>query len=185
MLKRHFHKVHLEHDPSSYDGPVLLIGNHFSWWDGFIGYFLSFTVFRKRFHVMMLEEQLEKRMFLNKGGAFSVRKSSRSAAESLAYSSEILTGRDNLLLLFPQGRIQTLYTKDFVFERGIERILSHLSEPPVVYFMVNLVDYFSRPKPSLFIRTMRYQGEVTVSGMQEAYNRFFSECVSKQAEDLV
>ncbi|MFC2112998.1 lysophospholipid acyltransferase family protein [Bacteroidota bacterium] len=184
-LKNHFRQVYIEHIHQSYQSPVLLIGNHFSWWDGFIGYYLNFTIFKKRYHVMMLEEQLEKRMFLSKVGAFSVNKSSRSITESLSYSSEILSNRDNLLLLFPQGKIETIYTRSFVFERGIEKILTGLPETPIVYFMVNLVDYFSKEKPSLFIRTEKFDGDLTRENIQDSYNRFYDNCVSKQVEDMV
>ena len=134
---------------------------------------------------MMLEEQLENRLFLNKTGAFSIKKSSRSLTESLAYSSEILSNSNNLLLLFPQGKIETLYTRNFVFERGIERILKELPEAPLVYFLVDLVDFFSQQKPSLFIRTKLFEGDFSKEGIQEAYNRFFDECVAKQTEDLI
>ena len=54
----------------------------------------------------------------------------------------------------------------------------------MVYFMVNLVDYFSEQKPSLFIRTEKYDGEYSIASIQEAFNRFFDECVSKQEEWL-
>ncbi|MFC2116771.1 lysophospholipid acyltransferase family protein [Bacteroidota bacterium] len=184
-LKRHFNRVYIEHDDKSYDGPILLLGNHFSWWDGFVGYFLNYSLFKKRYHVMMLEEQLENRLFLNKVGAFSIKKSSRSLAESLAYSSEILEDKRNLLLLFPQGRIETLYKKNFSFERGIEKVLKDVPEAPHVFFLVNLVDYFSKQKPSLFVRTKKYEGAFSREVIQEAYNRFFEECVARQAEKLI
>ena len=134
---------------------------------------------------MMLEEQLENRLFLNKVGAFSIKKSSRSLAESLKYATEILSNKNNLLLLYPQGKIETLYTKNFVFERGMEKILKDLPETPLIFFLVDLVDYFSQQKPSLFIRTMKYDGELTKESMQTAYNLFFNECVAKQSENLI
>ena len=134
---------------------------------------------------MMLEEQLENRMFLNRAGAFSIKKSSRSLIESLSYCSEILADRNNILLMFPQGRIETLYKRSFVFEPGVERILKKLPEPPDIYFLVNLVEYFSQQKPSLFIRSKRYEGDLSRASLQEEYKRFFEECVSKQSEDLL
>lgn len=185
MLKKHFYKVLIEHDNQPFAGAVLLIGNHFSWWDGFIANYLNFTVFKKRFHVMMLEEQLESRMFLNKAGAFSIKKSSRSAIESLSYASEILSCKDNMLVMFPQGVFKTLYTRSFTFEPGIEKILDNLTDPPDVWFMVNLVEYFSQPKPSLFIRTKKHDGGLTRDNLQEAYTRFFNDCVARQTEDLI
>ena len=53
---------------------VLLLQNHFSWWDGYWSYWLSRTIFRRKFHVMMDEENLKQRMFLNQIGVFSVQK---------------------------------------------------------------------------------------------------------------
>ena len=134
---------------------------------------------------MMLEDQLKSRMFINKVGAFSIKKTSRSAIESLAYSSEILSGRDNLLLMFPQGKFETLYTRIFSFEPGIEKIIKGLALAPDVWFMVNLVEYFANQKPSLFIRTKKYDGQLSKEGMQEGYNQFFNDCVAKQSEDLL
>ena len=78
-LRLNFRKIIIEGDTVvPEDKPLLLVGNHFSWWDGFFAYYLNYTLWRRKFHVMMLEEQLEKRMFLNKVGAYSVKRGSRS-----------------------------------------------------------------------------------------------------------
>ncbi len=71
----------------------------------------------------MLEEQLRKHMYLNKAGGFSVRKGSRSIVESLGYTAELLNDKNNLVLMFPQGRIESMHKQDFVFEKGIEYVL--------------------------------------------------------------
>ncbi|MDF1576565.1 MAG: lysophospholipid acyltransferase family protein [Bacteroidales bacterium] len=185
MLKRHFSGIVTELDDCPTDKPVLLIANHFSWWDGFIGNYLSYKYLKKKFHVMMLREQLEKRMFLNKAGAFSVEKSSRSAVESILYSAEILSQKENLLLMFPQGKIESLYHKDFRFAKGVEKILAKCDSPPEVLFNINLVDYFSRVSPTLFIRTLSYQGDLLAKPLEEAFNRFHSDCISLQNENLI
>jgi len=185
MLKRYFHEVQVEIDACHPDKSVFLIANHFSWWDGFIGNYLSYKYYQKMFHVMMLREQLAKRMFLNKAGAFSVEKSSRSAVESLLYSAEILSRRNNLLMMFPQGSIESLYHRNFVFAKGIERILAKCDPLPEIVFNINLVDYFSKPSPSLFIRTRCYRGGHSVKEIEEAFNQFHTECMAKQHENLL
>jgi 1-acyl-sn-glycerol-3-phosphate acyltransferase len=185
MLKKYFHGIVTELDHPQSEKPVLLIANHFSWWDGFIGHYLSFKYFKKKFHVMMLREQLIKRMFLNKAGAFSVEKSTRSVVESLHYSAEILSREGNLLMMFPQGSIESLYHRDFLFEKGVEKILEKCDPIPEIVFNVNLVDYFPNPSPTLFIRTKSYRGALSAMAMQEAFNRFHAECISKQHETLV
>lgn len=185
MLRKYFRNLHLELEPFEPGSPVLLIANHFSWWDGFIGNYLSFKHFHKKFHVMMLEEQLEQRMFLNKGGAYSIKKSSRSVLESLSYTAELLSSPENLVMLFPQGHFESLYHRDFHFDRGIRRILDQCRETPGIVFNVNLIDYFSKPAPTLFIRTRSYRGERSLEKIQEAFNQFHMECILKQHESLV
>lgn len=185
MLRKHFNGIVTELDDCPEDKPVLLIANHFSWWDGFIGNYLSYKYYQKKFHVMMLREQLENRMFLNKAGAFSVEKSSRSAVESILYSAEILSQKENLLLMFPQGKIESLYHRDFHFAGGVEKILDKCDPPPIIVFNVNLVDYFSNVLPTLFIRTLCYQGELQAKPMEEAFRHFHAHCISLQHENLI
>jgi len=185
MLRKSFHRLYAEVEDCQAEKSVLLIGNHFSWWDGFIGNYLSYRYFKKKFHVMMLREQLAKRMFLNKAGAFSVEKSSRSAVESILYSAEILSGTNNVLMMFPQGSIESLYHRDFEFARGIERILEKCDPKPEIVFNINLVDYFSRPSPTLFIRTRSYQGDLSAKEIESAFNRFHLECIGLQNEKLI
>ena len=44
---------------------ILLIANHFSWWDGFLLFQLNRIYFKKKFHVMVTEENYNKVKFLN------------------------------------------------------------------------------------------------------------------------
>ncbi len=185
MLRKHFHSIHAGIEDFQRQKSVLLIANHFSWWDGFIGNYLSYKYYKKKFHVMMLKEQLAKRMFLNKAGAFSVEKSSRSVVESLQYSAEILSRDANLLMMFPQGKIESLYHSHFQFAKGIERILKTCDPLPEIILNINLVDYFSNPSPTLFIRTKSYRGELSAKEIEKAFNQFHAECISLQNEDLI
>ena len=57
--------------------PVLLISNHISWWDGFWAMYINLKVLKRKFHFMMLEEQLRKYWFFNYTGGFSVNKKSK------------------------------------------------------------------------------------------------------------
>ncbi len=75
----------------------------------FIAQRVNNLVFKRKMHVMMLEEELHKRSFLRKLGAFSIRKNSLSALHSLKYATKILSKPKNLLLLFPQGSFQSAH----------------------------------------------------------------------------
>ncbi len=149
LIRKNFRKMQIIHDLDPGKEPVLLIANHFSWWDGFIAQRVNNLVFKRKMHVMMLEEELHKRPFLRKLGAFSIRKGSRGALESLHYASEILTRPQNLLLLFPQGRFESTHRYPVNFEKGWFRILEKAPANTRVVFMASLCDYFEYRKPAL------------------------------------
>lgn len=183
-LRRHFMNIKLCGVFNDTGKPILVIGNHFSWWDGFIQIYLNDNVMHRKFHVMMLEEQLRRNMILNRTGAFSVKKSSRDMVESLRYCVELLKNRDNMVLIFPQGEIQTMQVRRFVFERGVEYILRQVQPDVELIFNVNLVDYFSCSKPSLRIYYKNYALKSTadIAQIESDYNDYVCECIEKQTE---
>lgn len=180
-LKRNFHNVAFECSADTASRPVLLIGNHFTWWDGFIAYRLNDLCLRKKFHVMMLEEQLETRMFLNKAGAFSIKRGSRTVVESLQYASALLHDDENMVVVFPQGTITSIHRRPVRFERGTERIIAGASDKLMILFYVALPDWFSEKKPGLTVRVIEYSSrERSVTDLEEAYNMFLDECIASQ-----
>ncbi|HOO98004.1 MAG TPA: lysophospholipid acyltransferase family protein [Bacteroidales bacterium] len=178
--RRNFREVKLTGDFDDRGLPLLVISNHFSWWDGFWTVYLNEKKFHRLFHFMMLEEQLLKNMFLNKSGGYSVKKGSRSIAETISYTTELLRDKKNMVLMFPQGEILSIHTPELRFEKGIEHIIKRCSSEIHILFLVNLIDYFSWAKPSLFMYFREYKGEdhSTIT-LENAYNRFYSECRMK------
>lgn len=146
-----FRYIRIQNNYADTGKPVLLISNHFSWWDGFIARHVNNKVFKRQLHVMMEEEQLIKHMFLRRLGAFSIKKNSRSAIESLHYATSLLNDPGNLLLLFPQGRFQSLHRQILTFEKGWFRIIQGSPSDIEIVFMAILTDYFSSPRPGLDI----------------------------------
>ncbi len=146
-----FRHIRIHSNFTDNGNPILLIGNHFSWWDGFIARHVNIKVLKRKLHLMMDEEQLAKRKFLSRLGAFSIRKSSRSAIESLHYAASILNDPGNLLVLFPQGRFQSLHRQPLTFEKGWFRIIQESPPNIQIVFMAALTDYFSSPRPGLDI----------------------------------
>lgn len=136
--------------------PILMLGNHISWWDGFLAQYINLEYFNRKVHIMMLEEQLVNRMFLNKTGAYSIKKGDRSAIESLDYTAELLGDPGNMVILFPQGKIHSLYDVPVNFETGWFRIFDKINGPVQVVFFIILIDYFSSRKPSLHIYLYDY-----------------------------
>ncbi len=162
--------------------PILVISNHMSWWDGFWVFRLNKRKLKRNLYVMMLEEQLRKNMFLRWLGAFSIKKSSRTIIDSLAYGAGVLHDPGNLLLLYPQGEFQSQYSGKQVFQNGWARILTMVNKPVQVVMVVHLLDYFSHSKPTLFqyIYSPEKIAGFTAENLEDSFNEFFQSCIEKQ-----
>ncbi|MCB9230146.1 MAG: 1-acyl-sn-glycerol-3-phosphate acyltransferase [Bacteroidia bacterium] len=184
-IHRHFRQVdergRIHPDPNR---SMLVLGNHFSWWDGFFISDRNHRRWHKRFHVMMLEEELARRKFLTKGGCYSVKKGSRDLIHSLNYSAELLGNPENLVLIFPQGRIQSQQIGQIEFEPGLGRILEKAAGPFQLVFSVLLTDYLSEKKPMArhFVKEVIWQKGLSVADLQENYRQFYRECKKAHIE---
>ncbi len=188
MINSHFSHVEVmgNVDVSS-NRSILLISNHSSWWDGFWQLYLNMKVFKKKFHFMMLEEQLRKHWYFNYTGGFSVRKSARSAVETIQYSAELLALPNNLVLIFPQGKVESIHKHSFTFEKGIEKILERTNRADVqIVFLANSIDDFINRKPVLHHYITEYIGEsIDYSELEKSYNAFFAKCIKQQIDKKV
>ena len=102
---------------------VLLVANHFSFWDGLILYILNDKLLHKKFHVMILEDTAKREGMLRYAGAFSVSKNSRDILQSLDYAAQLLQSPGNLVLMFPQGKLFSNFVKRVNFEQGLLKII--------------------------------------------------------------
>lgn len=177
-IRTNFKKIHITGSLEDKQLPILIISNHFSWWDGFWAEYLNLKLFRRKFfYFMMLEEQLEKNRFLNYTGGFSIKKKARSIIESLDYTAGLLTDYRNYVLVFPQGEIHSLYNDKIHFDKGLEFILKKLTGKIHFIFLVSLIDFFSDQKPSLYMYFREYNEEdMTIHAVEKEYSGFYSRC---------
>ncbi|MBN1388577.1 MAG: 1-acyl-sn-glycerol-3-phosphate acyltransferase [Bacteroidales bacterium] len=182
LMKNNFRSVSFIDDPGPTDRPLLIIGNHFSWYDGFFMNYYNNEVLKKKFHVMMLEEQLKGRVFLNKTGAFSINPGTRDIMESLNYSAEILNDPFNMLLMYPTGEIQSSYISSFRFMKGLDKILS--GSDAEIRFYACMIDYFSERRPAAWIYFHTADNlERNTPELEKAYNEFYNACIPRQNEN--
>ncbi|HCX98592.1 MAG TPA: hypothetical protein DG754_00495 [Bacteroidales bacterium] len=174
ILKSDFSEVRITGNVKSDDRPMLLIPNHFSWWDGFFMWYLNQKVFKKQFHIMMLESELRKHMFFAKVGAFSISPNTRSILQSINFCQQILNQSNNMLVMYPQGELQSQHHSGVVFRRGIERILTRAPNVQIV-FAACLTDYFTQRHPYLTIALGEYNGGVDIRSIEKAYNNHLFE----------
>ena len=184
ILHKQFRVINITGHVEQKARPILIVGNHFSWWDGFFILYLNRIVFKRKLYVMMLEEQLKKRMFLSRIGAYSIYPRTKSVIDSLGYTVELLKDAGNIAAIFPQGEIESAYTSKIRFEKGLQFILNQsASQTPIqLVFMVALVDYYSHRKPSLTIAVEEYKdwGTPDAESVEDGYNEFYRRAIERQ-----
>ncbi len=181
IIKRNFKNVYFIGDYTDNGNSVLVLANHISWWDGFWIIYLNLKKLHRKFHFMMLEEQLRKHWYFQYSGGYSVRKHSRGVVESLDYSNEVLKDRGNMIFMFPQGEIHSSYDDSFKFGVGAQRIIDRCEDGVNIVFVANMYDYFSDTKPSLYTYIESYQAsELKGLDLEVNYNRFYSTCLREQ-----
>lgn len=131
---------------------------------------------------MMLEEELRKNWFFQYTGGFSIRKESKSIIETFDYTAELLSDKNNLILMFPQGNIKSIYQNSFIFEKGIDKILQRTKNDIQIIFQANLIDYFADSKAHAFLNIYDYTGSHQLEELEKAYNIFYKQCLEIQAK---
>lgn len=181
ILKHNFRKISIEGDFIPDDRSILLVPNHFSWWDGFFAWKLNTKLLKKKFYLMMLERELAKRLFFTKLGAFSISYTSKEMIKSLRFATEVLKEPNNLLVFYPQGKLFSQHHKALKFQRGIEWIVKQ-SKNFRLLMCVNLIDYYAYPKPSLtiYLQEYRYLTDFNLSHFQLSYNLFLERSIQNQ-----
>lgn len=185
FIRRSFSSVHFEGLFKDNEHAVLVLANHISWWDGFWIMLLNIKKLNRRFYFMMLEEQLRKHWYFRYTGGFSIRKQHRSVLSSLQYAIDVLDNEQNMLLMFPQGHINSMYNDKMSFEKGIDYILKHLAPHTQLLFVANFVDYLSDKKPALSMYFKAYEVAELKGGIVEnAYQEFYNSSLQLQQEKI-
>lgn len=181
ILKRNFREIRIEGDFVSDDRSILLVPNHFSWWDGFFAWKLNSKLLHKKFYLMMLESELTKHRFFAKLGAFSISPTSKGMMESLRFAIEVIKQPNNLLVFYPQGKLYSQHHMALEFQKGIERMVEY-SDNFRLLMCANLIDYYAHPKPSLTIYLQEYVrlADFNLTQFQLTYNLFLKQSIYKQ-----
>ena len=166
---------------------ILLLSNHFSWWDGFLMFQLNKLYFKKAFHVMVSEENYNKVRFLKHLGAFPVKQGGRQMLESLEYAGKLLDDKNNLVLVFPQGRLHSNHVDSIAFEKGLINLINSSKKDFQYVFSAIFVDYFQKRKPSVRCYLQTWQGEefVSLQLIKSAYNKHYETSRQQQCRHIV
>jgi hypothetical protein len=132
---------------------LIVTPNHFSWWDGFIVDFISRKLIKRKIHVMMLEEQLNKYWFFKKVGAYSIDTANPvSMVKTLQYTVDIARSPENFVVLFPQGEIQSLNGNSISIKEGLKILLDKVNFELFVLPMAVKIEYGNKKNPDIIVR---------------------------------
>lgn len=156
LFKRRFNKM-LIHEEGIVIKPgysYILMCNHFSFWDGFWAFYLARKIFwgkgrMQRMYIMSLKKQMEKNRWLRYCGSFSVDPGKRSITESFDYAAEVLSQPGNLLMFFPQGKLESCHVRNIQFEAGLFEIMSRVKGNCQLIWSSNIIEYFESVKPTV------------------------------------
>lgn len=87
-----------------------------------------------------------------------------------------------MVLIFPQGKFQSLHQHPLTFEKGWMRIPQKAKGPLQVVFMAYLTDYFAHPRPELSIYLANFNPPENFNNQdfEDAYNAFLHHCIQQQ-----
>lgn len=186
IIKRHYHSVNFNKAALHPAKAVLLIANHTSWWDGLLLYYINKIYFKKQFKIMVLEETMREVKFFKYLGAFSVTKNSRQVVESLQYAAELLGDPDNLVVIFPQGKLYSNFTDSVVFEKGVTKIAEIATAGFQYLFTAAFTENFDKKKPSVNIGFQVIQSnELGMSELQKDYQQHYNLIKQRQTQIVV
>jgi len=152
FLKRHFHAIAIERRSrceSSLDesGPLIVYGNHPSWWDPLIAHFLNRTLFPDRqFYAPIDADALEQYRVFGKLGFYGVRMNTASgAAAFLKQSTAILeTGGDTSIWMTPEGRFADVRDHSAELMPGLAHLCKRMSAGNVIPLAIEYVHWDER-----------------------------------------
>lgn len=165
---------------------VLLLANHFSWWDGFFMFQLNRLVFKKEFHVLVTEEEYKRHWFLKYLGVFAAEGKGKDVLETLLYAGKLLDDPKNLVLLFPQGKLCPVYSDHIAFEKGVMQIVNASKKEFQIVFAANLISYKERkPRVQTYLENWEAEEYMSLQLLKSEYNKHYDQAVKKQSRMMV
>jgi len=184
IIKKDFAAFNYESLTLKKESSVLVLANHFSWWDGFFIFYLNQRIFKKEFHVLVNAENYNNVSFLKYLGAFAAAKSGKDILDTLSYAGELLNNPNNLVLVFPQGKLHSNHLQDISFEKGVMQIIKASKKNINIIFAATFIDYFSKRKPSAYTYLQNWEIEeyTSLQLLKSAYNKHYNASLVKQTQ---
>lgn len=180
----HFKEINFDTITVDNSRSVLLLANHFSVWDTIILFRVNRKLLKKKFHVMMLESTSLKEPFLKYAGGFSINKQSKDMINSLDFAAKLLEDPDNMVLIYPQGKLYSNLITELVFEKGIMQVIKKAAGKFQLVFAATFIENFDNLKPvaNVHLVSVTDSDFSTISDLQQAYQQHYTNSRQKQIQ---
>ncbi|MFD2284512.1 glycerol acyltransferase [Pedobacter petrophilus] len=184
IIKKDFASLKYNNIDIKANASILILANHFSWWDGFFIFYINKKFFKKQFHVLVNAENYGKVGFLKYLGAFAAAHTGKDVLGMLNYAGQLLDDKNNLVLIFPQGKLHSNHLKNITFEKGVMQIIKSSQKRLNIIFAATFVDYFSTRKPTAHTYLQNWESEeyMSLQLLKSAYNKHYDQSVVKQTQ---
>lgn len=131
---------------------------------------------------MILDETAKTQWFMKYLGAFSIKKGSRGMLRSLEYAGSLLRDPENLVVIFPQGKLYSNFSDQIIFEKGLRVILEQAGSAFQTVFSAAFTEHLDQRKPITFfdLKIHHTAGNTDVQEIQAAYQAHFASAKSGQ-----
>lgn len=184
IIKKDFSRFIYDSVKIDTESSVLVLSNHFSWWDGFLIFYLNKKVFKKQFHVLVNADNYQKVGFLKYLGAFAAENKGKDVLATLAYAGKLLDDPQNLVLIFPQGKLHSNHERNIRFEKGVMQVINASKKKLNIIFAATFFDHFSGRRPSAYTYLQNWENEeyVSLQLLKSEYNKHYEQSLVKQTQ---
>lgn len=159
FLRRHFHTVAVDRrslDAVSVigDAPLVVFGNHPSWWDPLLAHFTCRRCFEGRqFYAPIDAAALERYRVFGKLGFFGVRSGQRrGAADFLEASLAVLNQPGTSLWITPQGRFTDVRDRSSILATGLAHLCARMPSGGIALPMALELVFWEERLPECLMR---------------------------------
>ena len=134
-FRRHFRSVQAQHAGRlrDFNGPLIVYGNHSSWWDPMLIVLLGELLLPGRRHYAPIDARaLEQYPILRKLGIFPVEMSSPRGAAQFLRTAEAILREGGVLWLTPQGRFADPRETPLAFKPGLGALALRMPGVPLI-----------------------------------------------------
>lgn len=168
-FRRHFRAVLAQHAErlARARGPLIVYGNHSSWWDPMLIVLLGELLLPQRNHYAPIDaEALKKYPVLRKLGIFPVEMGSARGAAQFLRTAEAILRSGGVLWLTPQGRFADPREFPLAFKPGLAALALRLPEIPLLPLAVEYTFWDERLPETLIHMGEQLQIEPTMNTAQ-------------------